>query len=69
MKTAQEESFRLQYSKFLHMHPFLFSYEERSELRAIFSQYQSAYTSENQTYYVSISNKIKVAGILIEIET
>jgi len=66
MTSLPDESFRIQYSKFLHLHPSLFSYKERKEIRAIFKKYFGAYDAVNDTLAHSILSKIDIVEIVLD---
>ncbi|HET7732787.1 MAG TPA: RelA/SpoT family protein [Paludibacter sp.] len=59
-------SFRTSYSRIVHAHPNLFSYEERKELRAILSKYFELYPPEGATPGRSISDKIQIVEIVLD---
>jgi len=66
MDTTPELSFRIQYSKLLHLYPALFTYTERKELRGIIQQYYALYPQEGEAPGRSISDKIQIVQIILE---
>lgn len=58
-------SFRTPYSRIVHTHPTLFSYNERKELRTILSKYFALYPPEGATPGRSISDKIQIVEIVL----
>jgi len=65
MIQSQNKIFRSVYSNILHLHPTLFTYEERREIRAIFSKYFNQLTPKNEEAAYLILNKIKIAEIVL----
>jgi len=66
MDTTPELSFRIQYSKLLHLYPALFTYTERKELRGIIQRYYALYPQEGEAPGRSISDKIQIVQIILE---
>ena len=66
MDTTPELSFRIQYSKLLHLYPALFTYTERKELRGIIQRYYALYPQEGEAPSRSISDKIQIVQIILE---
>src|SRR5450759_3434040 len=58
-------SFRTPYSRIVHAHPTLFSYNERKELRTILSKFFALYPPEGATPGRSISDKIQIVEIVL----
>jgi GTP pyrophosphokinase len=58
-------SFRTPYSRIVHTHPTLFSYNERKVLRTILSKYFALYPPEGATPGRSISDKIQIVEIVL----
>ncbi len=58
-------SFHTPYSRIVHAHPTLFSYNERKELRTILSKYFALYPPEGATPGRSISDKIQIVEIVL----
>ncbi len=59
-------SFRTSYSRIIHAHPSLFTYQERKELRAILSRYSELYPPEGETPGRSIADKIQIVEIILD---
>ena len=66
MTLLPDESFRIQYGKFLHLHPTLFSYKERKEIKAVFKKHFSVYESVNESIAHSILSKIEIVNIVLD---
>ena len=58
-------SFRTPYSRIVHTHPTLFSYNERKALRTILSKFFALYPPEGATPGRSISDKIQIVEIVL----
>jgi len=58
-------SFRTPYSRIVHTHPTLFSYNDRKALRTILSKYFALYPPEGATPGRSISDKIQIVEIVL----
>ena len=59
-------SFRNPYSRIVHAHPTLFTFEERKELRAIMNKHFSHFPPEGDTPGRSISDKIQIVEIILD---
>lgn len=59
-------SFRTPYSRILHAHPTLFTYEERKELRAILNKSFELFPPVGDTPGRSISDKIQIVEIVLD---
>lgn len=59
-------SFRTQYNDFLRKYPILFSYDERTEIRAIIGRYYSSFSPEEATPGRSIADKINIIDIVLD---
>jgi GTP diphosphokinase / guanosine-3',5'-bis(diphosphate) 3'-diphosphatase len=59
-------SFRNPYSRIVHAHPTLFTFEERKELREIMSKHFSHFPPEGDTPGRSISDKIQIVEIILD---
>src|ERR1035437_1380035 len=66
MDTTTKLSFRIQYTKLLHLYPSLFTFEERKELRSIIKRYYALYPPEGEAPGRSISDKIQIVQIVLE---
>jgi GTP pyrophosphokinase len=66
MTLPQSKIFRSVYSKILHSHPTLFTYDERKELRDIFRKHSNAYASKNEDPTQSILNKVQIVEIVLD---
>jgi GTP pyrophosphokinase len=58
-------SFRTPYSRIIHSHPHLFSYDERKELRAILKDYYTLHPTESAVPGRSISDKVQIIEIVL----
>ncbi|MDD4972221.1 MAG: RelA/SpoT family protein [Paludibacter sp.] len=66
MNETNKLSFRVQYSKLLHLYPALFTYEERKELRATIQRYYAHFPPEGVAPGRSISDKMQIVQIVLE---
>jgi len=57
--------FQSQYSKFLHLHPNLFTFEERKEIKALFIKHFDQFPAEGTAPGKSISDKISIVEIIL----
>ncbi|MFZ4726341.1 MAG: RelA/SpoT family protein [Paludibacter sp.] len=57
--------FQSQYSKFLRLHPNLFTYEERKEIKALFIKHFDQFPAEGTAPGKSISDKIRIVEIIL----
>jgi len=65
MTSPQTHSIRNEYSKILRLHPNVFTYDERIELKSIFKKYYTEYTSEEAAPGRSLSDKIRIVEIIL----
>ncbi|HEY5593201.1 MAG TPA: RelA/SpoT family protein [Paludibacter sp.] len=65
MTSPQTHSIRDEYSKILHLHPNVFTYDERIELKTIFKKHYTEYTSEEAAPGRSLSDKIRIVEIIL----
>ena len=57
--------FQSQYSKFLRLHPNLFTFEERKEIKALFIKHFDQFPAEGTAPGKSISDKIRIIEIIL----
>jgi len=66
MSIPHKIKFRTPYSRILHAHPTLFTYNERKELRSILNKYFVLFPPEGDTPGRSISDKIQIVEIVLD---
>jgi len=66
MSIPHKIKFRTSYSRVLHAHPTLFTYNERKELRSILNKYFVLFPPEGDTPGRSISDKIQIVEIVLD---
>jgi GTP pyrophosphokinase len=65
MNPIETESIHTQYSKALHLHPNIFTYDERKELKAIFKKHYQEYNPEKSAPGDSLSDKFEITYIIL----
>jgi len=66
MKPQKKESISSQYGKIIRLHPNLFSYYERKELKAIFKKYYKEFESGETTAEQTLTAKFQIVEIVLD---
>ncbi|MFA6581365.1 MAG: HD domain-containing protein, partial [Paludibacter sp.] len=66
MASLQTISIRSYYSKMIRLHPNLFTYSERLELKSIIRKHYNEFTTEEAEIGEIISNKIRITEIILD---